>query len=83
MSNPFTNFLSGVVGGIFDGGPNLKDYQHKMTKKFNGKIAFLNRIIKTNNIYTKYLTTKEEMSMEIENHINFKFNFLLLSTYTN
>jgi hypothetical protein len=49
---------------------NLKDYQHKMTKKFNGKIAFLNRIIKTNNIYTKYLTTKEEMSMEIENQIS-------------
>ena len=28
MSNPFTNFLGGVVGGVFDGGPNLKDYQH-------------------------------------------------------
>jgi hypothetical protein len=28
MSNPFTNFLGGVIGGIFDGGPNLKDYQH-------------------------------------------------------
>ena len=57
---------------------NLKDNQHKMTKKFNGKIAFLNRIIKTNNLYTKYLceeiiknpTTKEEMSMEIENQIS-------------
>jgi hypothetical protein len=49
-----------------------------MTKKFNGKIAFLNRNIKTSNIYTKYLckeiiknlTTKEEISMEIENQIS-------------
>ena len=55
-----------------------KKNRRQNDKKFNGKIAFLNRIIKTNNIYTKYLceeiiknpTTKEEMSMEIENQIS-------------
>ena len=28
MSNAFTNFLSGVVGGVFGSQPYLKDYQH-------------------------------------------------------
>lgn len=28
MSNAFTNFLGGVVNGIFGDSPNLKDYQH-------------------------------------------------------
>jgi len=57
---------------------NLRDNQHKMTKKFNKKIVFLNRTIQTSNIYNKYLceeliknpTTKEEMLMEIENQIS-------------
>jgi hypothetical protein len=34
---------------------NLRDNQHKMTKKFNQKIVFLNRTIQTSNIYNKYL----------------------------
>jgi hypothetical protein len=57
---------------------DLRDNQHKMTKKFNKKIVFLNRTIQTSNIYNKYLceeliknpTTKEEMLMEIENQIS-------------
>lgn len=28
MSNAFTNFLSGVVSGVFDNSADLKDYQH-------------------------------------------------------
>jgi len=28
MSNPFTNFLSGVVSGVLDNSSDLKDYQH-------------------------------------------------------
>lgn len=28
MSNAFTNFLSGVAGGIFGPGPYMRDYQH-------------------------------------------------------
>jgi hypothetical protein len=30
---------------------NIIDNQHKMTKKFNKKIVFLNRTIQTSNIY--------------------------------
>jgi len=28
MANAFTNFLGSVVGGFFDGGADMKDYQH-------------------------------------------------------